>query len=133
VSCLLTIPWLLAQVPRDSWVDKIPGLQELLLLLAAIGLAAVMVWFIRGSHTANGFVIHVDEHDVTFRGQFPPQAQATIIEFLRDDVALPGTYEIRGRWDGQLLAIIVKGDQAHPYEQRIRNFLKITLKPPRPL
>jgi hypothetical protein len=122
---------LLAQ--QDFWLDKFPGLRELLLLLAAIGLLALMVWFIRGSQTANGFVIHVDEADIHFRGQFPPQAQTAVIDFLRHDIALPGTYEIRGRWDGQLLAIIVKGDQARPHEQRIRNFLKINLKPPRPL
>jgi hypothetical protein len=121
---------ILMAIERDSWWDKFPGLWDLMLLLAAIGLIAVMVWFVKGSKTERGFIIRVDEADVHFTGQFPPHAQNLVIDFLRNDVALPGSYEIRGHWEAQLLVVVVKGAQAQPVEQRIRNFLKLNLKPP---
>lgn len=101
-----------------------------MILLGTLGLVAVMVWFVRGTKVGSGFVIQVDEADVRFRGQFPAGSQVTVIDFLRNDVALPGSYEIRGQWDGQLLVIVVKGEHARAVEQRIRNFLKMTIKPP---
>ncbi len=46
-----------------------------------------------------------------------------------------GPAQIRGRWDTTLtpplLAVVVKGDSAQALEQRIRNFLKLNVKPPR--
>jgi hypothetical protein len=130
VSGMLGIMVALSQVREDSWWDKFPGLWNLMILLATIGLVALMVWFVKGTKLGRGFVIHVDEADVRFAGQFPAQSKGMVIEFLRNDVALPGSYEIRGRWEGQLLVVVVKGQQARVVEQRIRNFLKMTLKPP---
>jgi hypothetical protein len=49
--------------------------------------------------------------------------------FSDADVAIPAAYTIRGKWDGRVLAITVS-PAAKPMEQRIRNFLKLTLKPP---
>jgi hypothetical protein len=71
----------------------------------------------------------VDEEDVTFKGQFPGKMQGLVSEFLRNDVRVPGSYEIRGHWEGERLVVEVKGAQG--MEQRIRNFLKLNLKKPR--
>jgi hypothetical protein len=130
VNCATVISAVLGQVREDSWWDKFPGLWDLVILLTALGLVALMVWFVTGAKTSRGFIIRVDETDVHFSGQFPPQAQNMVINFLRNDVALPGSYEIRGQWEGQLLVVVVKGEHARAVEQRIRNFLKLNLKPP---
>ena len=101
------------------------------IFLAICTLIAIMVWFMKTGAVGNGFVIHVDESDISFTGQFPPNMQTTVIHFLRQDVAIPGTYQIRGTWNDRTLVVVVKGDHARPMEQRIRNFLKLNLKPPR--
>ena len=115
----------------ESFFDKFPWAWDFMLFLLTVALVGVMIWFVKSTRVPRGFVIHVDEEDITFTGQFPPHMQATVIEFLRHDVALPGTYEIRGYWEDRLLVVAVKGDDARPVEQRIRNFLKLNLKPPR--
>jgi hypothetical protein len=99
--------------------------------MLAAGLVAMIVWFVRSAREIRGFVIHVDEEDITFTGKFPPQMQALVIQFLRNDVGVPGAYEVRGRWEDRVLVVEVTADQARPMEQRIRNFLKLNLKPPR--
>ena len=122
-------------VSDDSWgggeslYDKYPWAWDMLLFFLAVGLVAVMIWFAKSARPARGFVIHVDEDDITFTGQFPTKMQALVIQFLRNDVALPGGYEVRGHWEDRLLVVVVIGDQAQPMEQRIRNFLKLHLKP----
>jgi hypothetical protein len=115
----------------ESLFDKYPWAWDLLLAFLAAGLVGAMVWFARSTRALRGFVIHVDEDDITFTGKFPAHMQALVIEFLRNDVALPGTYEIRGRWEDRVLIVVVNGEHAQPMEQRIRNFLKLNLKPPR--
>ena len=80
----------LSQVREDSWWDLFPGLWDLSIMLGALGLVAVMVWFVKGAKAGSGFVIHVDEADVRFKGLFPPQSQGMVIDFLRNDVALAG-------------------------------------------
>jgi hypothetical protein len=114
---------------EDSLFDKYPWAWDMLLFFLAVGLVAVMIWFAKSARPARGFVIHVDEDDITFTGQFPTKMQALVIQFLRNDVALSGRYEIRGHWEDRLLVVVVIGDQAQPMEQRIRNFLKLHLKP----
>jgi hypothetical protein len=114
----------------DSLFDEYPWAWDMLLFFLAAGLVAVMIWFAKSARTARGFVIHVDEDDITFTGQFPVKMQALVIQFLRNDVAIPGRYDIRGHWDDRVLVVVVIGDQARPMEQRIRNFLKLNLKPP---
>ena len=114
----------------QSLFDQFPWLQNLLLFFATLALIALIVWFVKGKSPGRGFLIHVDEHDITFTGLFPPQMQAAVIEFLRYDVALPGEYQIRGHWEDRILIVVVQGDHARPMEQRIRNFLKLNLKPP---
>lgn len=109
--------------------EKYPWLQDLILFLLGAGLLAVIVWFVKGARRMEGFVIYVDEEDVTFKGQFPAKMQGMVSEFLRNDVKVPGSYEIRGHWEGERLVVEVKG--AAGMEQRIRNFLKLNLKKPR--
>ncbi len=109
--------------------DELSGLSNLFLLLGAFALIGFMVWFIRRGNTVTGFAIHVSDESIDFSGKFPQGMQTTVINFLRNDVAVAGSYEIRGRWDEGLLIIVVKGAAA-PMEQRIRNFLKIELKRP---
>jgi hypothetical protein len=113
----------------SSLWDDLSGLSNLFILLAAFALIGFMIWLTRRSGTVTGFTIRVSDESVDFSGRFPQAMQSTVINFLRNDLAIPGTYEIRGRWDDQLLIIIVKGNAA-PMEQRIRNFLKLTLKKP---
>jgi hypothetical protein len=120
-------PWMEDQ----SLFDRYPWARDLVMFGLAAGLVLAIVWFARTGRTMRGFVIRVDEHDITFTGKFPAKMQATVIEFLRNDVALPGSYEIRGHWEDRILIVVVKGDQARLMEQRIRNFLKLNLKPPR--
>ncbi len=111
-------------------------LTDVLWLFLGLGLVAIMVWWARGARgSVNGFVIQVDGEDVRFSGKFPPGMQGTVADFLRDDVGIQGAYQIRGVWEGdgptRRLVVVVRGAQARPMEQRIRNFLKLNIKPPR--
>jgi hypothetical protein len=121
--------WAAVPMPDESLFDKYPWAWDFMLFMLAAGLVGVMVWFVRSVRETRGFVIHVDEEDITFTGKFPPQMQALVIQFLREDVAVGGAYEVRGRWEDRVLVVEVAGDQARPMEQRIRNFLKLNLKP----
>jgi hypothetical protein len=117
---------------QPGFLDAYPGVWQLMILAAAGVLIAIMVRYWRGpSATLDGFVIRVDGDDVSFRGQFPPQMEAIVTDFLRNDVAVTDPYEIRGRWEERILVVIVNGDAARPMEQRIRNFLKLNIKKPR--
>ena len=114
-----------------SWFVEFPGLKELLLIFGALAIFGIMIRYARGAPTnITGFVITVDPDDITFQGQFPPQAQAMVIDFLRNDVAIDASYEIRGHWEERILVVVVKGEAARPMEQRIRNFLKLNVKKP---
>jgi hypothetical protein len=131
----LPITWCLlaAAGPRvqdETFFEKYPWAWDMLLFFLAVGIVAVIIWYVRFVPALRGFVIHVTEEDITFTGQFPAAMQATVSAFLRQDVALPGTYQVRGHWEGRLLIVVVKGEHARPMEQRIRNFLKLNLKPP---
>jgi hypothetical protein len=102
------------------------------LLAGAAILIALMIRYARGGTAPmNGFVIRVNGNDITFTGQFPPNAETLVTEFLQNDIAIPAPYEIRGTWEDRLLIVVVKGDAARPMEQRIRNFMKLNLKKPR--
>jgi hypothetical protein len=109
--------------------DEIAGLSNLFILLGAFALIGLMVWMMKRPGAITGFVIHVSDESIDFSGKFPQGMQTTVINFLRNDIDIPGTSVIRGRWDDQILVIVVQGAAASQ-EQRIRNFLKLTLKKP---
>ena len=95
-----------------------------------------MIYWARGARPVdNGFVIRVQAGRVHFSGKFPPHMQAMVAEFLRNDVEADGPYQIRGHWEedgaNRRLIVVVSGADAQPMEQRIRNFLKLNLKPQR--
>lgn len=118
---------LILAAQKFSLWDEITGLSSLFLLLGTIALILFMVWLVKRPGSITGFVIHVSDESIDFQGKFPQGMQMTVINFLRNDLDVQGTYEIRGRWDDDLLVIVVKG-AAESQEQRIRNFLKLTLK-----
>jgi hypothetical protein len=116
--------------------DKFPWLPDFLALLAGLGLIGFMVYWARGTGKGSrGFVIFVDGEEIAFSGSFPEGMQGVVTDFLRNDVGAAGAYQIRGHWDTgmvpPMLVVVVKGEEARGYEQRIRNYLKINLKPPR--
>lgn len=105
-----------------------PWLPDLGWALAAFGLVILMVYLLRPGGSSD-FVITVDDEDVDFRGDIPQHARPDLREFFLNDIPVGEEYIVRGKWDGRVLSITVTGP-ARPYEQRIRNFLKLQLKPP---
>jgi hypothetical protein len=113
--------------------------KDIFLVLITVGMIVALVYFFRPVNTAgkHSFTIFVDEDDITFDGNFPPHMQETVAAFLRNDCGIEGAYQVKGHWDFEengtkRLIVTTKGDAAKPLEQRIRNFLKLNLKPPRP-
>ena len=106
--------------------------------LLSVGMVVLLVYLLRPTGNEVGkksFVIRVDEEDVTFSGNFPAGMEQTVAEFLREDVGVPGSYEVRGHWDveesgAKRLIVTTKGENVKGMEQRIRNFLKMSLKGP---
>lgn len=112
----------------DTLLEQFPWLPDLGWALGALALVCLAVYLLRP--TAGGdFAIYVDGPEVTFTGRIAAGPRAAIEDFLTEDVAIAGPYTIRGKWDGRVLAITVSGPGKFA-EQRIRNFLKVTLKPP---
>ena len=117
---------------QPTFLDTYPGVWQLLIIAGAGILIAIMIRYWRGGTAViDGFVIRVNGDDVSFRGQFPPQMEAMVADFLREDVAIGAPYEIRGRWEERILVVVVQGEAARPMEQRIRNFLKLNIKKPK--
>ncbi|HVX86790.1 MAG TPA: hypothetical protein VH253_18555 [Phycisphaerae bacterium] len=112
----------------DTLLEQFPWLPDLGWALGALALVCLAVYVLRPG-IGGDFAIHVDGADVLFSGKIPAAARSAIEDFLTQDVAIPAAYTIRGKWDGRVLAITVS-PPAKPVEQRIRNFLKLTLKPP---
>ena len=122
----------IADAQKVSFLDAYPGVWQLLVIAGAGVLVALMVRYWRGAAASiDGFIIRVQGDEVSFGGQFPPQMEPMVAAFLREDVGITDTYEIRGRWEERILVVVVKGDAARPMEQRIRNFLKLNIKKPK--
>ncbi|HZL36284.1 MAG TPA: hypothetical protein VFC78_13280 [Tepidisphaeraceae bacterium] len=91
------------------------------ILLAWLGFIA---W--RGK---DDFRITVRRGRVHFRGRFPPGRRSDTADFLLREVAAPGVFRVIGNWNSQrILRIAVQGNISDGQRQRIRNFMKITLK-----
>jgi hypothetical protein len=121
-----------------SILDAYPW-KDIFLTLLTVAIIVFFVYLMRPMNTAgkSSFTIFVDEDDITFQGNFPDHMQQTVVDFLRNDCDIPGAYQVKGHWDledsgARRLIVTTKGDSARPFEQRIRNFLKLNLKPPRP-
>ncbi len=112
----------------DTLLEQFPWLPDLGWALGALALVCLAVYLLRPGGGGD-ISIHVDGADVIFSGRIPAAVRSAIEDFLTQDVAIPAAYTIRGKWDGRVLAITVS-PAAKPMEQRIRNFLKLTLKPP---
>ena len=75
------------------------------------------------------FRITVRQGRVHFRGRFPPGRQSDTADFLLREVAPVGAIRVIGNWSSQrVLRIAVQGDASAGDRQRIRNFMKMTLK-----
>src|SRR3954470_5607187 len=69
---------------QTSFLDAYPGVWQLVVIAAAGILIALMIRYWRGGTAApDGFVIRVNGDDISFRGQFPPQMEAMVADFLR--------------------------------------------------
>ena len=113
--------------------QRFPWLHELLITLIALGMLALLIYFLRpakGRAGTSDFRIAVDGPEVQFKGRFPPNLQMLVEQFLLEDCRIPGRYEVHGTWEQGRLAVAVIGDQARMQEQRIRNFLKLHVKSP---
>lgn len=120
----------------ETFTERFPWVMDFVALVLGLGLIALMVFWARGGGgIMEGFVIEVEGQKVSFRGKFPPEMRGTVEGFLRNDVEVEGKYQVRGVWEGEgphrRLVVVVRGENARPMEQRIRNFLKLNLKPPR--
>ena len=111
--------------------------KDMVVTFLAVGMVVLLVYLLKpvGEVGKKSFVIRVDEEDVTFQGNFPEGMEQMVADFLREDVAVPGSYEVRGHWDveesgAKRLIVTTKGEQVKGMEQRIRNFLKMNLKRP---
>ena len=119
-----------------SILDDFPW-KDMTVTLLAVGMVVLLVYWLRPVNEVGkrSFVIRVDEDDVTFHGNFPAGIEQTVVDFLREDCGVHGSYEVRGHWDveesgAKRLIVTTKGDQVKAVEQRIRNFLKMNLKGP---
>lgn len=110
-----------------EWIQLFPW-ADIGWALGALTLIALMVYLLRPGGSAD-FTITVDGEAILFSGRIQNAARASIEEFLLNDIALLDAYTIRGKWDGRVLVVSVTA-AGKPQEQRIRNFLKLHLKPP---
>jgi hypothetical protein len=87
----------------------------------AVGWAALRPWY--------DFMIVVRDGEVSFKGRFPPEKRAAAIQFFAGDLALPGRYRVLGRWGPKrVLGLRFRGDFPRFSQQRVRNFLAMTLR-----
>ncbi len=92
-----------------------------LLAVGLFGWFAIRPWY--------DFLIQITPHQISFKGNFPPEHRATIRQFFSQDLALPGSYRVLGRWrPGRVLELRFRGDLPPFHQQRIRNFLAMTFK-----
>ena len=120
----------------ETFTQRFPWFMDFVALMLGLGLIAIMVFWARGGKgIGDGFLIRVEGEEIRFSGQFPAGMRGMVEAFLRDDVAAEGAYQVRGVWEGdgvnRRLVVVVRGENARPMEQRIRNFLKMNIKPPR--
>ena len=112
-----------------SLFSRFPWLGDFIWAIMAVALICLMVYLMRtGGAGVADFSIEVDGEEVRFRGRFPAGMEGIVSDFLINDCQVPGAYEVIGKWEEGRLAVSVRGENARPVEQRIRNFLKLNIK-----
>ncbi len=96
----------------DSILDEFPWLSDFVALFLGLGIVAFLIYLFRPHGVGTGFRVLVDDEDITFTGDFPMHMQQTVIDFLRNDCQIPGSYRIRGHWEERMLIVVVQGEQA---------------------
>src|ERR1035437_2709261 len=120
---------LVMMIAEDAWWSRFPWLGDFVWTILAVALICLMVYLMRpGGMGVADFSIEVDGEEVLFKGKFPAGMEAMVEEFLMNDCRVEGAYEVVGKWEEGRLAISVRGENARPVEQRIRNFLKMNVK-----
>jgi hypothetical protein len=100
--------------------------QFISVVVMVLGGVVIAWWVIRPWYD---FLIVVEEGEVSFKGRFPPEKQAAMVQFFSSDLGLPGRFRVIGRWrPRRILELKFKGDFPRFYEQRVRNFLAMTLR-----
>jgi hypothetical protein len=91
-------------------------------------LGIVLILWLRGLHD---FRIVLTERGIEFTGQFPARHRADVADFLRQNISGRPAL-ILGRWQaGRVLRLQFRGAIDPAIQQRIRNFLIVTIKTPR--
>jgi hypothetical protein len=117
-----------AAVP-ESLTDQYPWLRDFVAAVLGVGMICFLVYLFRPAVAGGAdFSIVVEGDDVQFKGRFPAEARGLVEDFLLNDCRIAGPYEITGKWDEGRLAVAVRGENARPLEQRIRNFIKLNVK-----
>lgn len=114
-----------------SVLDQFAWAKSLIIPVLAFGMVVLLIYLVRPTGKGGGrtgFTISVDGPEVVFKGRLPEHLEGMVEEFLVEDCRIQGAYEVRGVWEENLLLISVRGEAAKPYEQRIRNFLKLHVK-----
>ncbi len=95
---------------------------------AVLMLGIVLVLWLRGLHD---FRIVLTAGGIKFTGRFPARYRTDVADFLQENI--PGRPAlILGRWQaGRFLRIQFRGAVAPAIQQRIRNYLILTIKSPR--
>ncbi|HWE01679.1 MAG TPA: hypothetical protein VG326_04655 [Tepidisphaeraceae bacterium] len=98
-------------------------------LMAALGVASLGWLGFHAWHNKDDFRITVRRGKVRFHGRLPRGQRGRIVDFLLRDVAPSATVRVIGNWAGQgVLKVSVQGALSPGDRQRIRNFMKLTLK-----
>lgn len=97
------------------------------ILVSIVLLGTVAILWLRGLYD---FRIVVTTKGIDFTGRFPARHRADVAEFLEQNItARPAL--ILGRWQaGRILRITFRGPIAPGIQQRIRNYLILTIKTP---
>jgi hypothetical protein len=98
-------------------------------LIGAVVLAAVAWLAFAGWRNKDDFRITVKGGRVQYRGRFPPGSMADTSGFFLHDLAPANPIRVTGNWtQGRVLRVAVQGKVSEGEKQRVRNFLKMTLK-----
>jgi hypothetical protein len=119
-----------------AWYDHgmlLPEQSEMLpwygRLIGAVVVAGVAWLAFAGWRNKDDFRITVTGGRVQYRGRFPPGRMAEVTGFFLHDLAPTNPIRVTGNWtQRRVLRVTVHGRISEGEKQRVRNFLKMTLK-----